>query len=316
MTYNTENLFDCSHDSLKNDYEFLPDALRHWTPVRFEKKANAIARAIIAVGGWSVPALVALCEVENERVMEQLVRYSLLSEADYRYVITHSPDERGINVALLYQRRLFKLLSSQSVSIRKPHADARPTRDILHVCGQLLSGDTLDVFVVHAPSRSGGTKKSEPYRRQVARQLREQADSVMQVRACPLLIIMGDFNDPPHSRSVHDELGAIAPEKELHPRRLYHLLSRRCSESRDFGSYKYQGKWELIDHIIVSGCLLDGHARLQTDESRCDVCRLPFLLTDDTRYGGLKPFRSYNGMRYQEGYSDHLPVWAEFTLFY
>lgn len=147
MGYNVENLFDCSHDTLKNDYEFLPDAVRHWNYSKYKKKLDAVARVIIAVGEWSPPALVALCEVENDSVLRDLTRYSVLREADYRYVITHSPDERGINVALLYQRGLFKLLSGQSYSVTKAHKSNRPTRDILHVSGLLLNKDTLDVLI-------------------------------------------------------------------------------------------------------------------------------------------------------------------------
>ena len=154
MSYNVENLFDCRHDTLKNDREFLPDAVRRWNYTKYKKKLNAIARVIIAAGKWTPPALVALCEVENDSVLRDLTRYSVLREAGYRYVITHSPDERGINVALLYQRGIFKLLSNRSYPVMKPRRNSRPTRDILHVSGQLLNSDTLEVFVVHFPSLS------------------------------------------------------------------------------------------------------------------------------------------------------------------
>ena len=142
MSYNVENLFDCRHDTLKNDYEFLPNATRHWNYPKYKKKLDNIARVIIAVGGWTPPALVALCEVENDSVLRDLTRYSALREADYRYVMTQSLDERGIDVALLYQRGLFKLLSYQCLSIPKPDKSSRPTRDILHVSGLLLNQDT------------------------------------------------------------------------------------------------------------------------------------------------------------------------------
>ena len=147
MGYNVENLFDCRHDTLKNDREFLPDAVRRWNYTKYKKKLNAIARVIIAAGKWTPPALVALCEVENDSVLRDLTRYSVLREAGYRYVITHSPDERGINVALLYQRGIFKLLSNRSYPVMKPRRNSRPTRDILHVSGQLLNSDTLDVLI-------------------------------------------------------------------------------------------------------------------------------------------------------------------------
>ena len=68
VSYNVENLFDCRHDTLKNDYEFLPDAVRHWNYTKYKKKLDNIARTITAAGGWTPPALVALCEVENDSV--------------------------------------------------------------------------------------------------------------------------------------------------------------------------------------------------------------------------------------------------------
>lgn len=172
VSYNVENLFDSRHDTLKNDYEFLPDATRHWNYSKYRKKLDNIARVIIATGGWTPSALVALCEVENDSVMRDLTRYSALREADYRYVMTQSPDERGIDVALLYQRNLFKLLSYQSLPVDKPRKNSRPTRDILHVSGLLLNRDTLDVLVAHFPSRSGGARESEPYRLLAARKVK------------------------------------------------------------------------------------------------------------------------------------------------
>ena len=148
VSWNVENLFDIHHDSLKNDREFLPDALRHWNYTRYKKKLTDMARVITAVGEWEPPALVGLCEVENDTVLRDLTRRSPLKELNYRYVMTDSPDLRGIDVALLYQRDLFKLLSFRSVSI-PPLKQFRPTRDLLHVSGLLLTGDTLDVFVCH-----------------------------------------------------------------------------------------------------------------------------------------------------------------------
>lgn len=317
VSYNVENLFDCKHDSLKNDYEFLPEALRHWNYPKYRQKLDNVARAIIAVGEWMPPALVALCEVENDSVLRDLTRYSALREAGYRYIMTDSPDERGIDVALLYQRHLFKPLGYRSIPVIDLQEKRHPTRDILHVSGMLLNLDTLDVFVVHFPSRAGGAKASEPYRLLAARQLKAVTDSVAQARLRPQLLILGDFNDYPHNRSIRQVLQAAAPPPDsLQPRKLYHLLARRADAQRKFGSYKYQGSWGLLDHIIVSGSLLQAGSPLYTDEAHADVFRAPFLLTEDRKHGGDQPFRTYYGMKYQAGYSDHLPVWAEFRLLY
>ncbi len=318
-SYNVENLFDCRHDSLKNDYEFLPDALRHWNYTKYKKKLDNIARVITAMGEWNPPALVALCEIENDSVMRDLTRYSVLREADYRYVMTQSFDERGIDVALIYQRNLFKLLSYQSLSVDKPTKNSRPTRDILHVSGLLLNKDTLDVLVAHFPSRSGGAKVSEPYRILAAKRLKAAADSINQVRSRAQILILGDFNDYPNNKSIRQILKAEAPPMlpdSIQKSRLYHLLARKADTQKNFGSYKFQGEWGVLDHIIVSGNLLKGDSPLYTNEANADVFSLPFLLTEDKKYGGSQPFRTYYGMKYQEGYSDHLPVWADFRLIY
>lgn len=315
MSWNVENLFDIRHDSLKNDQEFLPDALRRWHYGRYKKKLNNISRVITAVGEWDPPALVGLCEVENDSVLRDLTRYSALKEHNYRYVITNSPDERGIDVALLYQPGQFKLLAYRSVSVGTFSQRSRPTRDILHVSGLLLTEDTLDVLVCHLPSRSGGVTESEPYRLFVARKLRAQADSLMAARQRPKLLIMGDFNDYPKNRSIAGVLEAIAPPQKPTPDKLYHLLARKALR-RDFGSYKYQGEWGLLDHLIVSGTLLNASENFFTDETKADVARLPFLLTKDEKYGKLQPFRTYYGMKYQGGYSDHLPIYTDFILRY
>ena len=167
IQFNCENLFDCVDDPNKADEEFLPDAYRHWTKGRYWKKLNGIGQEIVACGGeganWKLPDLVALCEVENDSVMRDLTKRSLLRTAGYEYVVTHSPDIRGINVALMYSPFTFRLLHHQSITVPLVK-DMRPTRDILYVKGTVITGDTLHVFVLHAPSRSMGEANSRPYR--------------------------------------------------------------------------------------------------------------------------------------------------------
>lgn len=319
MSWNVENLFDTQHDTLKNDQEFLPDTSRHWNYSRYKKKLADIAKVITAVGEWNPPALVGLCEVENDTVLLDLIHYSPLKSLDYRYVITHSPDIRGIDVALLYQRDQFKLLSYRSIPI-PPLKQYRPTRDLLHASGVLLSGDTLDILVCHLPSRSGGAKESEPYRLHAAQKIRMEADSILYARLYPQLIIMGDFNDYPTNQSIRKVIEAQSPPLDstgastaLSPLKLYHLLARKA-KSRNFGSYKYKGEWGLLDHLIVSGTLLDSTRSFFTSEAKTHVARLPFQLIEDPKYGDDEPFRTYKGMKYQGGISDHLPIYADFEL--
>lgn len=318
MSYNVENFFDCRHDTLKDDYEFLPEATRRWTPYRYWKKMDNIARVIRAVGGWNLPALVALCEVENDSVLFDLTQRSTLRECGYRYLITHSQDERGIDVALLYQRWLFKPIQAQHIRVRKPRKDSRPTRDILHVTGKVLNMDTLDVIVAHLPSRTGGAKLSDTYRRMAAEQILAIKDSLMLVRQRPQIMVMGDFNDYPDSRLIQETLDAKnppLPPEQPQAEQLYHLLAEQAATHRRKGSYKYKGVWQWLDHILVNGNLLKKDATFYFD-SQAGVFDPPFLLTEDQQFGGLKPLRTYYGMKYQEGYSDHLPVYARFILLY
>lgn len=309
LFYNVENLFDCAHDSLKNDYDFLPGSSRTWHAGRYKQKVNQIAKTIVAAGQGQPPSLVGLCEVENEKVMDCLTTYSPLKELGYRYVMTDSPDERGIDVALLYQRGDFRLLGCRSLPIRFGDKGRKPTRDLLHVTGLIATGDTLDVFVVHLPSRSGGEKESEPARLLAASVLKRETDSLFTIRSHPNLLIMGDFNDYPYSRSVSEVLGAMVPAGSICSSRLYNLMGGMKE-----GSYKFRGEWGVLDQLIVSGFLLRNEQGFHTSADKACVCKFPFLLEDDVTYGGVRPFRTYHGWRYTGGFSDHLPVMVDFQL--
>lgn len=309
MEYNVENLFDCRHDSLKQDGEFLPGSPRQWTPDRYNKKLENIAEVIFAAGGGLVPDLVGLCEVENEYCVKGLVEHSPLRRVGYEYAMTDSPDERGIDVALLYQPATFRHLHTQTIRVPGGEIGRRPTRDILHVAGRMVSGDTLDVFVCHLPSRSGGEKETEPYRLFAAGYLRRAADSVMAVRECPNVIVMGDFNDYPSNRSISEVVGAVKPGETVAARTLYNLM-----DGKPGGTYRYHGEWGTLDQMMVSGFLLGGNPRVCIRYENARILSLPFLLEEDERYGGEIPFRTYKGMRYHGGYSDHLPVLLELEV--
>lgn len=295
LFWNTENLFDCKDDPKKNDNEFLPDATRHWTYFRYRDKIKNLAKGIIASGDDYVPDLVGLCEVENDSCLYDLVKRSPLKEADYRFVMTDSPDQRGIDVALLYQRGSFKLIQHQSIRIPFEQIGHAPTRDILHVTGKVISGDSVDVFVCHMPSRSGGQTRSEPYRLFTAERLRQTVDSVMYVRRNPYVIVMGDFNDYPTDKSMKEVLCADG--------RLRNLM-----KGKNEGTYRYRGEWGILDQFLVSKTLLKKKGSIRTSEKKAQILRHEFLLEEDEKYGGDKPFRTYNGMKYQGGYSDHLPI--------
>lgn len=308
MEYNVENLFDCEHDSLKDDTEFLPDGSRKWTYGKYRDKLVKLGKVIVAVGEEQVPDLVALCEVENEKVLVDLTRRTPLKEVGYRFLVTDSPDERGIDVALLYQPGRFRVVSHRNVRASRLEGH-RPTRDILHVTGQVSTGDTLDVFVCHFPSRATGARRTQPYRRHVARFLKSYCDSLLAVRQSPRMLIMGDFNDTPDGELLHTVWQADKPGKEHTLCRYYNMMAGRRP-----GTYRYHGEWSTLDQFLVSGLLLDTTASIHTSYDDGAIVAYPFLLEPDVKYGGYKPFRTHLGPRYVGGYSDHLPIRVDFYL--
>ncbi len=299
MFYNVENLFDVKNDSLKDDEDFLPQGFKHWTFGRYRNKLIAIARVVAAVGDHRLPDLVGLCEVENDSVLFDLTRRTPLGRAAYDYLISSSSDRRGVDVALLYRKERFKLLHSRCIPIR---LDSRPTRDILHVTGVLPNADTLDVFVVHFPSRYGGTRQSEPRRRAATMTLRQAVDSLSLVRQHSNLVVMGDFN-----ASLCETFWT-----ELFP----DALLTDLLDSKDDYSYCYQGDKELLDHLLVSPSLLRSNGATGTSPRLARVVKYPFLLTLDPMYGISVPFRTYHGPKYLGGFSDHLPVVVDLLMKY
>ena len=308
MFWNVENYFDPFDDPLKNDDEFTPGAVRHWTWARFEAKRDGMAQTILASGDvWGeLPALVGLAEVENRLVVSQLVRKTMLEELGYGYVHRESPDERGIDVALLYRKDCFRVLTVDS--LRVPGV---VTRDILYVKGlsqrplceglverQVLSGpsvpagpekvlprvgDTLHVFVVHLPSKRGGARTSDGRRMAALNVLESAVDSLLREDPLRQIVVMGDFNDTDCAveglrPASHDTLKPIAFEAP--------------------GTLKYHGRWEQIDHFFVSPSV----------DAVMRIFAPPFLLEPDKAYLGVKPRRTYIGPRHNGGLSDHLPI--------
>ena len=290
---NCENLFDCQHDTLKQDQEWLPASVRNWTPARYWRKLNHIGQEILSCQDEGVPDLVALVEVENDSVLFDLTRRSLLRNAGYQYLMTESPDVRGIDVALLYQPYMFRPICYDYLDIT-PLEDMRPTRDILYVQGETVGGDTLHVFVVHAPSRFGGERQTRPNRHVVMERL------MGAVRLLPpdaKVIVAGDFNDYADSPSL----------QYLTEQGLSNITADAQGTHGAEGTYRYEGRWQSIDHVLCSRVLVDFVDRVFINDA-------PFLLEEDKKYGGLKPLRTYNGYRYQRGFSDHLPLVARFRF--
>ena len=297
---NCENLFDCQHDSLKQDYEFLPTSDHHWTRTRYWRKLNRIGQEIMACGetdgAWALPDMVALCEVENDSVMRDLTQRSLLRKARYEYLMTHSPDVRGIDVALLYSPFSFRPVHHHSIRI-KTQGDMRPTRDLLYVCGQMISGDTLHVFVIHAPSRAGGERATRAHRLLVADYLGAAVDSVYRLSPEAHIIIAGDFNDYAEDLAL----------RRLYAHGVKNISAGARGNNGAKGSYRFRGEWGSLDQIVCSPSVAQ-------NMTECRIGDFRFLLEDDEKYGGVRPKRTYHGPCYHDGYSDHLPLIARFKF--
>ncbi len=310
---NCENLFDCIDDTLKHDEEFLPEGSYQWSRTRYWRKLNAIGKEILACGEFSsdfsvdeakekdldfqLPDLVALCEVESDSCLYDLTRRSLLRNARYQYFMTDSPDERGVDVALLWSPFTFKMLSYRSLRVTPPKG-MRWTRDILYACGRVRGGDTLHVFVAHAPSRSGGATATEPYRLLVAERICAAVDSIFLMQPDAKIIVAGDLNAYHKDKSI----------RRLKDGGLCDLSEKARGRHGAEGTYRYHGEWGSLDHILASEAMA---SRL----CGCYVFDALFLLAEDETYGGFKPFRTYLGPRYLGGFSDHLPLVARFLEF-
>ncbi|MCR5179939.1 MAG: endonuclease/exonuclease/phosphatase family protein [Bacteroidaceae bacterium] len=285
MEWNVENLFDTLDDEGAHDEEFLPQGERRWNSYRLWKKMKEMARVIAAIGEkGGIPDLIGLCEVENDTVMTMFTRRSILRELNYEYVMTNGIDERGIDVALLYQPARFRLINSWSKRVHSAEKGFRPTRDILCVKGLVFTDegtDTLHVLVTHLPSRAGG-EEGDQNRKLAAQTLMAVVDSIKDANNDAHILLMGDFNT-----TARDRMFKNCP-------------LRITDNPKSEGNYSYQGFWEWIDHILVSENIVTyGPAQ---------PVKFPWLLEMNKTWGNKMPLRTFRGPSYHGGISDHLPL--------
>ncbi|MDD6103054.1 MAG: hypothetical protein PUB73_00325 [Bacteroidales bacterium] len=286
--WNLENFFDTSDDPRKNDDEFTPRGTRHWTYKKFIAKRNGIARTIVSMKEkyGLFPAIVAFAEVENRWVIEELTEKTPLSKLSYKIIHYESPDRRGIDVALIYREELFKVIQCNSISVDQTLI-GRPTRDLLRVAG-LLDEDSTVIYVAHLPSKISGAWSSDHPRHVVISTLSDSMEKDIS-SGWKRIIVMGDFNDTPDSQTISYFL-----------KKSPYLRCISMEEfSKEAGTIKYKGRWELIDLAFASEWIT--HATYNIFDSG-------FLLEKDNQYLGKKPKRCYNGPVYNAGLSDHLPI--------
>ncbi|MBE9484087.1 MAG: hypothetical protein IMY74_04535 [Bacteroidetes bacterium] len=308
--YNVENLFDVTDDSLTLDEAFTPEGENGWSIKRYHEKLDNIAKTLTALGEWELPALLALCEVENRDVLYDLAKHRLLEGAGYKIIHQNSPDRRGIDVGLLYMPAFFTPIISMWIPIEFNADPKMHTRDILYVKGLLFQTDTIHLFINHWPSRWGGVEASMPKRVAVANILRAFTDSIFKADGKPNILIAGDLNDNPDDTAVYKVLGARS-KYDGNSSELYNLMFPLYLNEKK-GSMKYKADWEVYDQIIVSGSLLD-NTGLKVKDGKAVIFSAEFLLKEDERYLGMKPYRTYAGPSYLGGFSDHLPVYIDLS---
>lgn len=310
--YNLENLFDPLNDPLTFDDDRTPEGKDHWTETIYQKKLKSMANVIADIGkevSGTAPTILGVAEIENRKVLEDLVNQPQLLSMDFGIIHFDSPDRRGIDVALLYQKSIF----TPTNYINKPlfiYQDHNPdlrifTRDQLVVSG-MLDGELIHFIVNHWPSRSGGEARSRFKREKAAALNKKIIDSLHSQNPYAKIITMGDLNDDPNNSSVKKILGAKGRRDKVKLKELYNPMEVLFKQG--LGTLAYGDSWNLFDQIILSAALL------KRDYSsyrfyQAGIFNKAYLTTPRGRYKGY-PYRSFANGSYTGGYSDHFPVYV------
>ena len=310
--YNVENLFDTEDDPLTMDEEFTPESEKKWNKEKYQKKLEDLSKVLISVYPDELPEIIGLAEVENCKVLEDLKSTAYLKKGNYEIVHSDGPDERGIDVALLYRKDAIKQVTYEHLPVSFPFDSIDVTRDILYVKGSAEDGKDFHFFVNHWSSRSGGMVESEPKRMQCAVTLRKKIDYVLCHESDPRIVIMGDFNDEPTNKSIMNILLATNKRKNIGTGDLFNLFYDRHN-SGNVGSYNYKGTWNMLDQIIVSYNLINTKGLYSCNYQDGIIFSEDWMMYQNED-GQKVPSRTYGGPNYYGGISDHLPVSIRFRI--
>ena len=306
--YNLENLFDTIDDPLKQDEEFLPQGANQWNTEKYLNKLHNMAYAISTIGTDITPdgiAVLGMSEMENRHVLEDLVTQPELKNRNYQVVHYDSPDRRGVDVALIYNPKYFKLTSSKSYRTVVPNDPEFITRDQLLVSG-LFDGEMMHFIVMHWPSRYGGEKRSMPGRVAAATLCRHIADSILREDQNAKIIMMGDLNDYPDNKSVTEYLRASGDMKDLRNGEFFNPMYEL--HKKGYGTNYYRDVPAVLDQTIITpGLLPTDYSTYQYKNVK--VHNKEFLKQHGGKYNGY-PFRTFGSGVWMGGYSDHFPVYV------
>jgi len=306
--YNVENLFDIHNDSLTFDDDRTPEGKDQWTALRYQQKINHTAKVISEIGSIitnNPPDIIGLCEVENRQVVEDLMASHFIKNTNYGLVHFDSPDERGIDVAFLYNKVVFNLntIKSHRLLIYNNEGYRDYTRDQL-VVGGLLDNEDFYFIVNHWPSRSGGEARSKPYRLAAATLNKRIIDSIRRIDIDAKIISMGDYNDDPTSDSFKKILRTQKNAKKLDTLGLFNPMEKLFKKG--LGSLAYRDRWNLFDQFFFTNNLVNSNSE-EFRFWKAGVYNPNYLVNTTGKYKGY-PFRTYAGGSYLGGYSDHFPV--------
>jgi hypothetical protein len=306
--YNLENLFDTINQDDVNDEEFTPEGINKWNAERYKIKLKNMAEVISQIGDELVksgPSIMGFSEIENRSVLQDLINEPALKPMDFDIVHYDSPERRGVDVGLIYQKAHFTVTNSYAVHLTMPKDTGFKSRDQLVVSG-LYDGELIHIIVNHWPSRRGGEKRSEYLRIRAAQVCRSIADSIMQREPNAKIFIMGDLNDDPSNISILKHLKAKKATEEMQAGDLYNPMYKLYKDG--VGSLAYRDSWNLFDQIIISYPLTQKD--LETYKVlKAKVFNKPFLTQKEGQFAGY-PWRTYVGNTFMGGYRDHFPVYV------
>ena len=297
--YNLENLFDTFDDRFTNDNDFLPKSEKRWTVKRYNKKVRKLGYAISQIGTQTakkLPSIIGLAEVENKLVIDDLLNSKFLKDHNYKFVHYDSPDERGIDVALIYDASVFKVIKSEVFPLELYDEDGGRdyTRDVLMVEG-FINDEKINILVNHWPSRHQGEELTEPNRMLASDKVLEIVSLIKSADSDAKIIVMGDFNDGPNNNSI---------KQLINKEDLFNPMESLKSYLR--GSLNHRLDWYLFDQILFTTNFFEYKANTHSF-SKANIFDSEFLKQYKGKYRGV-PFRTYVGLKYKGGYSDHFPV--------
>ncbi len=304
--WNVENLFDTEDDpDVEGDEEYLPTGAKQWTQVKLDRKLKNLTRLITKMNDQKGPDILGLSEIENRKVVELLV--AKLAPLGRKYKIVHrdSPSARGIDCAIIFDEAKFTLIDEKF----HPVAGAeQPTRDVVEAELKTPDGATLYFFANHWPSRS----HPESDRELAAKVVRSRVDQILKESPAADIVIAGDFNDYPDEPAMKTVIRTVEKPSETVDGALLNTMWPLLRAGK--GTYVYNDKWEIIDHIVVSPGLLDAKGfRYKEGSTKAS------LLVDDQLFDPAgpaipRPNRSFSKDTFHfNGYSDHLPLEAILT---